>query len=137
VFSYATPLTRLVIGDVFHAKGVSGSGRQSLICVVLEVTDKTIRGRTVTHELTVDFDRRTGRGLWRDERQPGWPPFECQIDSIEPLPIEIHNVLLGLDRKMRLTLDRERMGLTGAEQSALDFVYDYYPRHPITQTGGK
>ena len=69
---------------------------------------------------------------WRDERRPAWPPFDCIIDSIEPLPIEVHDVLLGLDRKMRLTLDQNRLGLSQAEQAALGFVYDFFPRHPIS-----
>jgi hypothetical protein len=133
-FSYETLLTRLVAGDIFHAKGTTGSGRKSLICIVLDVTEQAIRGRTVTHELTIDFDRRTGHGLWRDERQPG-SPLECRIDSIEPLPVEVHAVLMGLDRKMRLTLDLARYGLSQAEQAALDFVYDFYPRHPIAAGG--
>ena len=37
----------------------------------------------------------------------------------------VNNVLLGLDRKMRLTLDDARFGLNEDEKSVLDFVYDY------------
>jgi hypothetical protein len=133
MFSRATPFRRLVAGDIFHARGTTGSGRQSLICLVVNVTDAVIRGRTVTHSLTVDFDRSTGKGRCQDSDGQGWPAFDCVIDSIEPLPVDMHNVLLGLDRKMRLTLDHDRFGLNEDEKSVLDFVYDHYKRFPITQ----
>jgi hypothetical protein len=131
LFSYTTPLTRLVVGDIFHAQGSTG---QSLICIVVDVAGNLIRGRTVTHQLVIDFDRRTGQGEWHDNTGTGFPSFQCRIDSIEPLPLEMHNVLLGLDRRMRLTLDRERLKLSEEEKAALVYVSDFYPRHLITRT---
>jgi len=86
-------LARLVVGDIFHAKPSSPEGA-SLICLVVSVTESTIHARTVTHQMQTEFDRQTGEGVWGDDRIP------CTIDSTAPLPVEIHNVMLGLDRKI-------------------------------------
>ena len=51
----------------------------------------------------------------------------CRLDSIAPLPVDVHNVLLGLDRKMRLG----QPPLNQAEVDALLFVADFYPAHPL------
>jgi hypothetical protein len=53
----------------------------------------------------------------------------CTIDSIAPLPVDIHNVLLGLDRKMRLRFDK----LNTAEKEALKSVADFYPANPVDE----
>lgn len=55
----------------------------------------------------------------------------CTIDSMEPLPVDIHNVILGLDRKLRLVRDVERLKLNGAEKQALIFIDSYYSSNPL------
>jgi hypothetical protein len=51
----------------------------------------------------------------------------CTIDSIAP--VDIHNVFLGLDRKMRLRFDK----LNRAEKDALLFIADFYPANRIDE----
>src|SRR5947208_1324948 len=115
-------LARLVVGDIFHANTPIGA---SLICLVVSVTESTIHARTVTSQMQVEVDRQTGVGVWGDDQVP------CTIDSTAPLPVEIHNVMLGLDRKNRLERILERAKLNEAESHALGFVDTHYSSNPL------
>ena len=117
-------LARLVVGDIFHAHPSSPEGA-SLICLVVSVTESTIHGRTVTHQMQTEFDRQTGEGVWGDDRVP------CTIDSTAPLPVEVHNVMLGIDRKFRLERNPERFKLNDAEHHAYLFVDAHYSSNPL------
>ena len=86
-----TALTQLTIGDIFLAEHPSGA---SLICLVTSITPTIIRARRVTTQDDVEFDRITGM-----ERLAGGASGRVRIDSIAPLPTEIREVILGLDRK--------------------------------------
>lgn len=118
----------LIPGDIFHARAPNGA---SLICLVLSVDDKTIQARRVTTQENVEFDRRTG--IATGEVPSG-------IDSIAPLPPEIHSVFLEMDKKNRELMamdeesrfkDLERLKLTDAEKKALDFIYSHYSSNPL------
>lgn len=50
----------------------------------------------------------------------------CTIDPVAPLPVDIHNVILGLDRKFRLEQDPRRARLNDAEKQALIYVSTHY-----------
>ena len=117
-------LARLVVGDIFHAHPSSPEGA-SLICLVVSVTESTIHARTVTHQMQTEFDRQTGEGVWGDDRIP------CTIDSTAPLPVEIHNVMLGFDRKNRLERLPERVKPNDAEIQALLFLDAHYASDPL------
>lgn len=112
-----TLLSRLVPGDIFHATCPNAA---SLICLVEAIAGERIDARRVTTQDHVTFDLNTGHTL--DD-----PEVRCTIDSIAPLPVDIHNVMLGLDRKMRLRFDK----LNRAEKDALLFVGDFYPANPL------
>ena len=111
-------LSHLVPGDILHAECPSGA---SLICLVEAITNGKIEARRVTTQDHVTFDLSTGLSLPNDGET------RCTIDSIAPLPVDIHNVMLGLDRKMRLRFDK----LDQAEKDALLFVADFYPANPL------
>ena len=113
-------LSRLVVGDIFHGTCPNGA---SLICLVEAVTDDRIEARRVTTQDHVVFDRVTGLTLPIDD------DAECTIDSIEPLPVAIHNVMLGLDRKMRLS--SHGLPLDEEEKAAFRFIVSFYPAHPL------
>ena len=113
-------LRRLVVGDIIHAEYPS---KASLICLIEEVTDDRIKTRRVTTQDHVEFDRNTGAIL--DDEVP------CVIDSVAPLPVEIHNIILGIDRKMRLERDPEKFKLTKEEIQAIHFVNSHYPSNPL------
>lgn len=113
----AAAFRNLVLGDIFHAEGDNGA---SLICLVTTVTDTTIQGRTVTTQYSLDFDRQTGIGKWGEGT--------CVIDSIAPLPAEIRDALLGLDRRYAAGGDPK---LLDTEKRALVFVGSFYAANPL------
>jgi hypothetical protein len=112
-----TALANLVVGDIFHARSPNGA---SLICLVLSVTETAIQARTVTTQRHLEFDRITGVAELRDG------PTLCTIDSTAPLPVEIHNIMLGIDQKFRLEQDPRRLRLNDAEKRALIYIDSYY-----------
>jgi hypothetical protein len=115
----ASAIGKLVVGDIFHAQCPNGA---SLICLVESVTDTTIDARTVTHQIKVKFDR--GTGVENSETP-------CAIDSIAPLPVDLHNVILGMDRKLRLEPDLMKHKLSDEEKRALISIASHYPSNPL------
>ena len=113
----AAALTRLAVGEIFHATGGNGA---SLICLVTAVTEKTIQVRTVTTQLSLDFDRETGVGRWGKGTGV--------IDSIAPLPADIRDALLGLDRRYAAGGNPK---LLDTEKRALLFVGSFYAANPL------
>ncbi len=77
-------LGALVIGDIFHASCPNGA---SLICLVETITDLTIYARTVTHQIKINFSRETGVEIGKTGQGL------CAIDSVAPLPVDLHNVI--------------------------------------------
>lgn len=118
-----TLLGKLAVGDVFHAESPKAP---SLICLVVSVTETTIQARTVTSGEHFEFDRQTGVAQWIDEA------VSCTIDSVAPLPVDIHNVILGLDRKLRLEQDPRRVRLNDAERQALIYVARHYSSNRLS-----
>jgi hypothetical protein len=118
-----TVLSQLAVGDVIHAESPRAP---SLICLVVSVTDTIIQARTVTGGKHFEFDRETGVAQCVDEAA-------CTIDSVAPLPVEIHNVILGLDRKFRLEQDPGRIRLNDAEKHALIYVDGHYSSNRLSQ----
>jgi hypothetical protein len=110
-------LSKLVIGDIFHA---SSQNLSSLICLVMSVSQTNLKARTVTTQIELEFDRCTGVACWGDEAVP------CSIDSVVPLPVDIHNIVVGIDRKFRLEVKESRLKLNDAEIQALIFIDSYY-----------
>lgn len=108
-------LSNLVSGDIIHGRHSAGP---SLTCLVEAVEQDRIETRRVTTQAHVTFDVETGVEI-------DFP--ECRLDSIEPLPIDMHNVLLGLDRKMRVG----RLPIDQAERDVLLFLADFFRAHPL------
>ena len=81
-------LRRIAVGDIFHASALNGA---SFVCLTLQVTDNLIMARRVTTQSVHNFDRTTG--VEGPEDKP------LTIDSVAPLPIDIRDILLSLDRK--------------------------------------
>lgn len=107
-------LQKLRPGDLFHAEYPGG---QTVTGLTLEVTATRIRGRDITRQETLEIDRSTGVSIPADG-----PP--CTIYSTEALPPDLHEAILGLDRKYGSgrTLTEEELKLTLAERKALIFV---------------
>ena len=121
--SWESVLGRLAAGDIFHA---ACPGNASYICLVEAVADDRIVSRRITTQERVDFELATGLTLPADDE------VRCRIDSIAPLPVPVHNVMLGLERKMRLCRG-EKVRLSEEEKDALRFVADFYSANPIDE----
>jgi hypothetical protein len=117
-----TLLQRLVVGDIFHATTRNGA---SLICLVTRLNKTQIEARTVTTQKAVRVDRNTGLGKLGAER------VACSVDSVAPLPIAVHNEMLGMDRKFRLAQSLKSLRLTSSEKKALLFIDSFYSERPI------
>ena len=84
-------LRRIAVGDLFH--GHARQGTASFICLALQVREKTIFARRITTQSVHEFDRATGVEM--NDSNP------IIINSVAPLPSDIREILLGLDRKYR------------------------------------
>lgn len=116
------------VGDIIHGTYPGqGGGQGSAICLVFGVTDDAIHTRTVTTQYIFVFDRRTGIATRPDGI------VECRLDSIAPLPPEIHSAMLDIDRKYRLLDAPEGGKLLRHEIDALLFVAEYYPKQPVNR----
>jgi hypothetical protein len=119
---HATALATLTVGALIHAESPNGA---SLICLVTSITDTKIFTRTVTTQIELEFNRGTGIAEWGDDS------VSCTIDSIAPLPSDIHNVMLGIDRKFGFEQGPKQHRLSEDEKRALLFVDTHYSSNPL------
>ena len=85
-------LRGLAVGDIFHAEYPNGA---SCICLVTSVGETTICARRVTTQENLAFNRRAGL----EETAADQP--QAVIDSVEPLPSEVHKVFLEMNKNMK------------------------------------
>jgi hypothetical protein len=114
-------LSRLAVGDMFHAKAPNGA---SLVCLVTAVSGDKIYAKRMTSLDNFEFDRQTGI-------ESGQVSEKSRIDSVTPVPVDIHNIWLGIERKFRLEHQPERFKLNEDEIRAIKFINDHYPANPI------
>lgn len=118
-------------GDLFHASTQSGA---SFVCLALQVRERTIFARRITTQSVHEFDRTTGI------EDPDDIPLT--INSVAKLPADVHEIMLGLDRKYREAeyrhaedpewdLPEDEARLTKDEIRGLLFVGNFYRAHPI------
>jgi hypothetical protein len=123
-------LRQIADGDIFHASGTNGS---SFPCLALHVRDHAIFARRVTTQSVHWFDRARGY----DHDNP-----KIVIDSVAPLPDDIREIMLSIDRLFREAEYRraEEPDWEPAEDHfhqskdqirALLFIADFYPAHPL------
>jgi hypothetical protein len=128
-------LKAINVGDIFHAEASNGA---SLLCLTMTVTPATIQARNVATQIIYDFDRCTGIADWFVYGTH----YICSIDSVAPLPADIHEIMLSLDRKYRaceykLAEDPDWQSapgeshLTTEQIRGLLFVAKFYPENPI------
>jgi len=104
----AAALSKLVVGDIFHAQSPDGA---SLVCLVTAVDDGAIYARRIHTQDHVRFDRTTGLRI---------PSGRTRIDCVTPFPPDIHDIFLKLDRKYSEHAQLFRRGLEPeAEQRKL------------------
>ena len=127
-------IRRIDVGDIFHATAPNGA---SFPCLALQIRQNTIFARRMTTQSVHEFDRSTGL-----EEANGVPVI---IDSVEPLPNDIRDTMLALDRKYRESEERqaenpdwesspEESALSMEQKWALLFMGIHYPAH-LLQSG--
>lgn len=115
-------LEKLKIGDILHANSPTGG---SLICLISKISHTHIYARTVTTQFEIKFNIQTGSGVRVDDN------VVCTIDSVAPLPVDIHNIMLGFDRKFRLARENVQLQMNDEEKKALLFVADFYRENQL------
>jgi hypothetical protein len=115
----STALMSLVEGSIIHATTPNGA---SYICLVTLIANGQIWARRVTTQEQLGFDRATGIAEVGDDS------VMCTIDSTAPLPTDIHEVLLQLDRRYGAGDDPR---LRREEMNALLFVGLFWRAHPL------
>ncbi len=133
IYDRKTLLGNLAVGDIFHASAPNGA---SLICLVMAVMETVVQARTITHQLHLEFDRTTGVAEWNPAK--GWPGkghpdvwVQCTIDSVAPVPIDDHEVMLFVDRRERLTYRSGDADFSEVEKDCFIFIYSYYRENPL------
>ncbi len=112
-------LHNIQVGDLFNVDGNHGA---PITCLATAITDTTIHARSIAHQVDFKFDRKTGVGKGEKYSLGG------TIDSVEPLPPDINEALIGLDRRFRAGSEAK---LSRAEFRALIFIDSFYKAHPI------
>lgn len=103
-------------GDIVFAKASDGNSK---IVLVYRMTETSIFARLVTSQTKMEFDR-NGQSTFVDG------DYTCRIVSAAPLPVHEHNVVLGLDRKMRLSHWASDVRLSQDEKQLLLSMDDYF-----------
>jgi len=124
-------LRRIAVGDIFHAHAQKTA---SYVCLALQVRENTIFARRITTQSVHEFDRATG--VEGPEDNP------LIINSVAPLPADIREIMLALDRKYHNGEHRyaedpnwqrpeDEAHLTKEEIRGLIFVGKFYGDNPI------
>ncbi|WFT79555.1 hypothetical protein QA634_30830 [Methylobacterium sp. CB376] len=109
-------LKMLVEGDIFHAKSYSGA---KIMCLALNNDGIIIRARRICVPLIINFDCNTGVGKTDDDR------CTYMIICISPLPADVHNEVLSIERKYRLETKQHKLALTKKELETIMFVSSF------------
>lgn len=127
----------IAIGDIFHASIRGRRDGPSYICLALQVRPSAIFARRMTTQSVHWFDRATGLEIDDDQ---------VVIDSVAPLPLDIREVMLGLDRKYLESEYREAEDpnweppegssrLTEEQKRAFSFIAKFYPANQLPPLG--
>lgn len=117
-------LAHLDTGDIFAAR-VEGGKSLPFLVVAAEVD--SIKTRCMTSQFPLVFQRNDGVAVeTRDGRTRVW-----RISCMQPLPLEIHNLMLSVDRRMRLGSNGTTNPLDEGDIRALVFIHDFWDEHPI------
>ena len=114
-------LGNIEVGDVVFAVADDGAPK---ILLVYRTTKASIFARLVTSQTKIVLNR-DGRSTFVDHN------YTCEIVSAAPLPVEEYEVVLGLDRKMRLAHAPEQLRLTDAEKRLLLGIDEFYKARPL------
>ena len=122
----ATALSRLEIGDIICARSPKAP---LIICLVTGITVESIVTRRITDGESYVFER--GTGLEKTDT------VTVEIVSVEPLPADIHDILLRIDRRNRLQADRTHFRLDEHEKRAFLMINEHYYGHQLDEIVGE
>ncbi|MBV9978465.1 hypothetical protein [Bradyrhizobium sp.] len=114
-------ISKLDVGDMFHASFLNEAIR---MCIVTSVNHTTVVARAVTTQEVFSFDRIFGRA----ESMEG---AVCTIDSVYPLPREIRDVLLEIDRRYGGEPGPDGLPLSSTERRALHDAMALFSSNPL------
>jgi hypothetical protein len=116
-------LAKLERGDIAFAVSSKGQG---MMMLVHDRTETTILTRHVPSQTKAEFDQdgksNTIEGVGT-----------LTIKSAAPLPPDTYNIVLGLDRKMRLLHSLKHIRLTDDEKRILQEAENFYTARPLPE----
>lgn len=116
-------LRAIKAGDVIFALAAGG---QDKLLLVYKTTPKTIYARHVTTGTKVEFDR-DGRSRRVEGGGSG------TIFSAAPLPVDQYNIVIGLERKMRMAVELADLRLSEDEIQMLLTHEAFFRAHPLPE----
>lgn len=117
-------LAALEVGDIF---GASVDGGNILPFLVVHATAGELLVRAMTSQFPLTFDRKAGEAKEdRDGVTRVW-----RIVSLQPLPLEHHQLMLSLDRRMRLGSNGTTNPVDEGDIRVLLFLPDHWDKYPI------
>jgi hypothetical protein len=114
-------ISKLAVGDIFHA---SFSNEAVRMCIVTSVNSAAVMARAVTTQEIFSFDRAFGRAQSIEGAI-------CTIDSVYPLPCEIRDVLLEIDRRYGGESGPDGLPLSIIERRALLDAMELFSSNPL------
>jgi hypothetical protein len=116
-------LEGLEAGDVFNVLCPNGA---SWLFLTLSTSSGRIVARNITSQKLHIFCKESGRLENATDHES-----ECVIASVAPLPVDVHQVLLGLDRRYRIGQKPECFKLTKEEIEAFLFLDKHHKDNPL------
>ena len=118
-------LKLLETGDILAARVPGGN---NIPFLVVTADANSINARAITSQIPLVFDRSTGEAL---DDPDDHPRRVWRISCVQPLPLEIHQLMLSLDRRMRLGSNGITNPLDEGDKRALLYVGDYFEANAI------
>lgn len=111
-------------GDIV---GAAFPGGNTLPFLITAADGNVLQARAVTSQFPLTFDRVTGEAQWEDDGvNRVW-----RIGCMQPLPLEYHQLMLSLDRRMRLGSNGTTNPLDAGDKRVLLFLGEHWKANPI------
>ena len=120
----SSKLAALEVGDIFGASQIGGN---ILPFLVVHATPDELLVRAMTSQFPLTFDRRAGEA---NEDRAGASRV-WRIVSMQPLPLEHHQLMLSFDRRMRLGSNGTTNPVDEGDIRVLLYLPDHWDKYPI------
>lgn len=116
-------LAALDVGDIVGAT----LGGNILSFLVTRADETFVDARAISAQFQLRFDRATGEATEIEDGQTR----HWRIVSMQPLPLEYHNLMLAHDRQRRLGSNGTTNPLGDGEIRAILYLADHWAAYPI------